>query len=275
MSQVNGPSWVAFSDRKNRCVIVLAAAAPEGGRWAHAVYDDVSSVPGVYDVWRAARFESHQLVPGDTPGAIVCIEIHMDEHDSPIDFPDHLLNDYVLGSPTLWCQEGMPSYLWWSGGNASPVNEGGLTARVEEFADELEHFPGFIDWAFAVGQLLDDTNWEWGFHHGVYCFVSYGEVVYVGRALGSTLGQRIWNQMQSQEEPGWKAIVTDRQTSVRVFALEDTRNAFMASALEAFLIDRLNPTFNRRRQYPVGDAHVFRRGVCAMFGDSSELEEDS
>jgi len=194
------------------------------------------------------------VIQGEPPkdasatGAICCVEVQLDESDVPVGFPDHLISRDLLGSMAIWPYPEFNSFVWWSSAGAgSPTSYDALSAKTREFGVELDTFKGFTEFDFRVGDLLDNPKWEWGYSHGVYCFVRNREAVYVGRALGSTLGQRIWNQLQSQDEQAWKQVVTDRGTHVRVFAVEDNC-VYMASALEAFLIDELKPHFNSRKQ---------------------------
>ena len=122
-----------------------------------------------------------------------------------------------------------------------------LERSVQAFSDELDVFPGFKCTVFEIGALLDDPNWTWGYEHGVYCFMDGDELAYVGRALGSTLGERIWNQLHSTSDPKWAAVVENRQNRVAVFSA-DARWSFVASALEAFLTQDPRPPFNLKRQ---------------------------
>lgn len=249
MTQEN--AWVTFWDRENRRVLVLST---RGSRhWTFLEHDRASSAPGVYDVWRKRRSIRTEGADGSSSDEeIGCVEIHMDGHDVPLGFPHHLISQNLLGSPTLW---GPPdaddpmrgSFLWWSGPGAEvPNHVDDLRDFVEDFGVELRRFPGGWPRTFTVGDLVDDRNWEWGCAQGVYCFVTGGEVVYVRRALTS-LGARIDSQLKSQEDPEWASIVTDRETVVRVFAVNEG-NGYIASALQTFLIDRLNPRFNLRQQ---------------------------
>ena len=122
-----------------------------------------------------------------------------------------------------------------------------LEGQVRDFLAELATFLDFERYSFKVGDLLANPQWPWGYEHGFYCFVASGEVVYVGRALGSTLGERISDQLLSTSDPGWARVVTDPDNCVEIFAV-DAGHAYVASALEAYLIDRIQPRFNKRKQ---------------------------
>lgn len=113
------------------------------------------------------------------------------------------------------------------------------------FGDALASHPGFGRRSFSASELLRDPKWDWGYDHGVYCFIANGEVAYVGRALGSTLGERLWDQLRSTSDPAWAAVVNGDDTRIEVFTV-DREHAFLGAALEAYLIDALNPDFNSR-----------------------------
>ena len=49
------------------------------------------------------------------------------------------------------------------------------------------------------------------------------------------------------EDEKWAAVVADPETRVRVFIAKEGEG-YLASALEAFLIDRLDPPFNLKQQ---------------------------
>ena len=96
-----------------------------------------------------------------------------------------------------------------------------------------------------MGELKADSNWPWGSTYGVYCFVADDRVVYVGRALGRTLGQRLWDQLRSISDPEWEQVVTRDENRVEVFSVS-REWAFLGAALEAYLIAQLSPRFNKR-----------------------------
>ncbi len=120
-----------------------------------------------------------------------------------------------------------------------------LETHHDAFLRDIAAFPGFGRRSFLVGDLQADSNWSWGYDHGVYCFVVDGDVVYVGRALGNTLGQRIADQLRSTSNPAWECVVTRSDNRVEVFTVK-REWAFLAAALEAYLIHMLKPKFNRR-----------------------------
>jgi hypothetical protein len=220
---------------------VLILAAHQHG-WTFVERDLAASAPGAYEVWRASRQPDDGLI-----GDICCVEVHLDEHDAPLGFPDHLLDRCLLGSMTIWPSDELQSFMWWSPQGAECLRQSdALENEALAFAAEVESFPRFASRVFKLGHLLDDTNWSWGWDQGVYCFVSQREVVYVGRALGCTVGDRIARHMRSHD-PKWERILADRDTLVRVFPVAKGRE-YMASAFEAFLIERLHPVLNVKKQ---------------------------
>lgn len=92
--------WTTLWDRLNRRVLLLAGPAPEGGHWDFIVHDSAASVAGVYDIWRAN-------------GAVVFVQIALDEKDKPLGFPTDILSEDLLGSMTIWPSPEAPSFIWW------------------------------------------------------------------------------------------------------------------------------------------------------------------
>jgi len=242
------PLWFTFADPGNRRALIVSLPSGRPECFCPIEHDPGASKPGVYDVWRE-RTSLHQTSLGSEPPCeIRCVEIHHRDGDrfEPTEFPDHLLNRGLLGDLTLW---GVDSgFLQWTEFDVvSSQNSGAPSIEVEQFIEEVGEFAGFTESVFTVGDLLADTNWPWGKAAGVYVFATGDKVVYVGRALGAGLGARIWNQLNSQSDPDWRAIVADDKTLVRVFKV-DSDQAYMASAFEAYLINRFQPVFNRKCQ---------------------------
>jgi len=121
-----------------------------------------------------------------------------------------------------------------------------LEKLVVDFDFSLGRFKGFERHSFTVGELQQNRSWDWGYHHGVYCFVVGDELVYVGRALGSNLGQRIADQLRQTTDPAWAAVVENDDTRIEVFAVQK-ECAYLGAALEAYLISQEpRPRFNSR-----------------------------
>jgi len=119
-----------------------------------------------------------------------------------------------------------------------------LAAAFQEFDATLRSFGVPAPVAYRVGDLRADTNWPWGYATGLYCFVSGGEVVYVGRAIGATLGSRLWSHLTSLDDADWAAVATDDDTQVLTYTFSPT-DTHLVAALELFLIRVLQPRFNR------------------------------
>lgn len=120
-----------------------------------------------------------------------------------------------------------------------------LDDAVTGFETSLREFAAAHPRSFTVGELRADMNWPWGYARGVYCFVSGDDVVYVGRALGCTLGERVADQLRAHQDPAWAAIVSDDDTVVLVYEFVEAQT-HLAAALEAYLIANLEPEFNLR-----------------------------
>jgi hypothetical protein len=98
-------NWTTLWDRKNRRVLLLAGPKAGSSHWGFVKHDVIASRPSIYDIWRR----------GKDGGDIVFVEIHLDDKDSPLGFPDDLLPDRLLGSPTIWPapNSNYPSFIWW------------------------------------------------------------------------------------------------------------------------------------------------------------------
>lgn len=121
----------------------------------------------------------------------------------------------------------------------------GLADGLRDFTASLHEFEGFERRSFTVKDLRADSRWPWGDAFGVYCFLVDGEVVYVGRAAGKTVGERLWDQLRSVSDPDWERVVMADDTVVQVF-LVGKEFMHMACALECYLIANLKPRFNSR-----------------------------
>jgi len=121
----------------------------------------------------------------------------------------------------------------------------GLADGLHDFTASLHEFEGFEQRSFTIRELRADSDWPWGYGFGVYCFLVAGEVVYVGRAAGKTIGERLWDQLRSTSDPDWERVVMADETVVEVFLVgEDLTH--MACAFECYLIAKLAPKFNSR-----------------------------
>ena len=121
----------------------------------------------------------------------------------------------------------------------------GLADGLRDFTASLHEFEGFDQKYFTIKELMADSDWPWGYAFCVYCFLVEGVVVYVGRAAGNTIGERLWDQLRSTSDPEWERVVTTDENIVKVF-LVGKDLAHMACALECYLIAKLQPKFNSR-----------------------------
>lgn len=97
-----------------------------------------------------------------------------------------------------------------------------------------------LDGEILGGNLVPETD-----SFGVYLFVDEGIVVYIGRALGSCFGVRVWSRLKSLNNPEWVRVVKKKTTNVIVVVMPDQEN-YWAASLEAFLISKMWPKFNLR-----------------------------
>lgn len=122
-----------------------------------------------------------------------------------------------------------------------------LDAAAFRFRAHMRAFSGARPRVFSVADLRKDPAWDWGYGHGVYCFVDGdGAVAYIGRSLGKTLGERVWEHLRDTD-PQWIAATAGENAKLVILQLED-ESAFVGSALEAFLISQLGPPINKNRQ---------------------------
>jgi len=121
----------------------------------------------------------------------------------------------------------------------------GLQDGLNDFTSAVHEFEGFGRQSFTIKELRADSNWPWGYSFGVYCFLVEDEVVYVGRAAGKTIGERLWDQLRSTSDPDWARVVTADDTVVQVFLVGEELT-YMVCALECYLIAKLKPKFNLR-----------------------------
>ena len=120
MGHGSGRPWTTLWDRANHRVLILAGPRTTDPHWAFVKHDEDASRPGVYDIWRGGG------------GDIVFVEVRLGEHDNPLGFPHELLDDCLLGSPTIWPYPKMPPFIWWH--PAGP--EAGGPANKREMRDD-------------------------------------------------------------------------------------------------------------------------------------------
>lgn len=102
----------------------------------------------------------------------------------------------------------------------------------------------------SIGNIRKDRDFtdELKTECGIYYFIQEGTVNYVGRALPSVgLRSRILNQINAFGDENWDKVIMDSSTEVAVFIFNDLEQWYFISALEHFLIEKLErPNFNKR-----------------------------
>ncbi len=76
---------------------------------------------------------------------------------------------------------------------------------------------------------------DWASKPGVYLFFKNDQIKYVGRALTTTLANRIFEQSTAFGDPKWDAVIKDPNTTIAVIVLE-VADAHITASLEAYLI---------------------------------------
>ena len=120
-----------------------------------------------------------------------------------------------------------------------------ISTHIKEFFSSLENTDDLDLNTYKIGELRENTNWDpWARKKGVYYFQRDGRIVYVGCAL-TTLGIRISAQLKADQDEDWRSVITDNEVVVGAIGFGKD-NWFLAPALEAFLIDKFDPYFNKR-----------------------------
>ena len=112
--------------------MILAASGPDGGWWDFVAVDNRASVSGVYTIWRAQK-----------SGDLVAAEIRLAPDDSPLGFPEQLLDPSLLGSPTIWPYPSMDSFMWWHSPSANEAST--ESPRTPETVSQAPEGPA-MDW---------------------------------------------------------------------------------------------------------------------------------
>lgn len=120
-----------------------------------------------------------------------------------------------------------------------------LDSEFANFLSALRCFEIPSPVIYGLQQLKLNTDWPWGYATGLYCFVSKGEIVYVGRAIGpGGLGSRIASHL-GRTELDWVPVLSDPDATVWTFSF-DKADAHLVGALEIHLICALDPILNHR-----------------------------
>lgn len=122
-----------------------------------------------------------------------------------------------------------------------------LADELRKFVNTLKSFNVDSYYEHSIGDLRkDDESWiNWKDKPGVYVFIQDGCFKYVGRALTNGLGSRAYEQINGFGDPDWDIVIKDDNTIIGFICLK-IDDWFVATALEAYLINLLNPPFNKR-----------------------------
>ena len=128
--------------------------------------------------------------------------------------------------------------------NGPPIEE--IDEAIQSFTDRLgltDSIAIVFDRVGTFEKLRAKTAWSG--KKGLYLFLNAGMVMYVGRAIGSTLGERLRSQCRSRGDERWDKILDHPGTQIKVFVFPDDA-WYWAAALEALLIDRFPCPINKR-----------------------------
>ncbi len=103
--------------------------------------------------------------------------------------------------------------------------------------------PSFIETVQKIAARRSELAWTGS--KGLYLFESEGRVKYLGRALGTFLGERLRSQCRARGHEPWDAVLDDPATRVRLYLLEPAE-WYWAASVEAYLIERHRPPINKR-----------------------------
>ncbi len=122
-----------------------------------------------------------------------------------------------------------------------------LTELVDAFASKVQMLDARHVPETPVKEVRADENWDWSDSVGVYYFRNDPRGgLYVGRALpGTKFGSRIWSHLRA-EDAEWQEDITHPSAVLGLIPVKDEL-WYMASALELYLIDLLQPPHNARR----------------------------
>ncbi len=106
---------------------------------------------------------------------------------------------------------------------------------------EIKREPITLIQSFASARRWPD----WASNPGIYFFELDGKLQYVGRAIRTTLGQRLGNQSTAFGNEKWDAVIKNPSSIVGWVALPPNE-WYWAAALEAALISELRPKISKR-----------------------------
>lgn len=103
--------------------------------------------------------------------------------------------------------------------------------------------PSFVQTVQEIAKR--NSRFSWTGRKGLYLFESGGTVKYLGRALGTPIGERLRSQCRSRGHEPWHEVLDDPATRVRLY-LSEPNEWYWAASIEAYLIDRHRPPINKR-----------------------------
>jgi len=107
----------------------------------------------------------------------------------------------------------------------------------------LLEFPSYEESVASI--TMRNVRPPWSMGKGLYLFTSAGTVSYIGRALGSSLGERLRSQVRSRCDDDWDAILNHRGTRVSIYQFGPA-DAFWTASPEAFLIEKHRRRIKKR-----------------------------
>ncbi|MBN2352619.1 MAG: hypothetical protein JXD23_08645 [Spirochaetales bacterium] len=130
-----------------------------------------------------------------------------------------------------------------------------ITEKVNEFIAKLSPSVG-LEYEIEELDIEKDVNVKqysdtWAGKVGVYIFINENGVLYIGRALKSSFfGKRIADNTQkipNVDLNEWQKEIEDPSTKIILYKFKNEKLDFWAASLEIFLIDHLEPKYNKRR----------------------------
>jgi excinuclease UvrABC nuclease subunit len=124
-------------------------------------------------------------------------------------------------------------------------NDESMTHYLQEFRFKAQQIDFESTFELPIQEVRDDEVWDWSDSMGVYYFRNDElGIFYVGRALSTKFGNRIWSHLR-ENDTDWKQELSRQSTTVNLIPVKD-EIWYLAAALELFLIERLHPQFNSR-----------------------------
>lgn len=122
-----------------------------------------------------------------------------------------------------------------------------LDGLLDTFSSQARLLDVRISAEIPLQEVREDPEWEWSEKVGVYYFRNDPSgILYVGRALpGTKFGNRIWSHLRATDEK-WVQDIAHESAVLGLIPVPEG-SWYLASALELFLIDSLEPRHNAKR----------------------------